>query len=73
MGELGLALGWLGAEDSGQQAAERRRTHPLVVISNRIKEAEAEHADLELTNTSVSIINADLLRPMKLSKTPMWL
>ena len=54
VGELGLALGWLGAEDSGQQAAERRRTHPLVVISNRIKEAEAEHADLELTNTSVS-------------------
>ena len=54
VGELGLALGWLGAEDSGQQAAERRRTHPLVVISNRIKEAEAEHADLKLTNTSVS-------------------
>ena len=53
--ELGVALGWLCQDESTQQSTERRRTHPLVVLSNRIKEIEAENQDLSLTNTSVSV------------------
>ena len=53
--ELSLSMGWICQDDSSQQASERRRTHPLVVLTNRIKESESEHADLTLTNTSVSI------------------
>ena len=52
--ELGLALGWLCQDETSQQSTERRRIHPLVVLSNRIKETESEHQDLSLTNTSVS-------------------
>ena len=52
--ELGMALGWLCPDESSQQSTERRRTHPLVVLSNRIKEIESENQDLSLTNTSVS-------------------
>ena len=54
--ELGLGLGWTSAEDSSQEAGERRRTHPLVVLSNRIREAERDQSDLELTNIGVSLI-----------------
>ena len=55
LAELCLCMGWICQDDSSQQASERRRTHPLVVLTNRIKESESEHADLTLTNTSVSI------------------
>ena len=55
LAELSLSMGWICQDDSSQQASERRRTHPLVVLTNRIKESESEHADLTLTNTSVSI------------------
>ena len=52
--EIGVVLGWLSQDDNSQQAAERRRTHPLVVLTNRIKESESVQPDLNLTNTSVS-------------------
>ena len=52
--ELGRGLGWTREEDSGAEAGERRRTHPLVVLSNRIREAERDQSDLELTNIGVS-------------------
>ena len=42
-------------ECSVQEAGERRRTHPLVVLSNRIREAETDQSDLELTNIGVSL------------------
>ena len=53
--ELGRGLGWTKDEDSGAEAGERRRTHPLVVLSNRIREAETDQSDLELTNIGVSL------------------
>ena len=54
LAELGWALGWSSPEDSGEEAGERRRTHPLVVLSNRIREAERDQSDLQLTNIGVS-------------------
>ena len=51
--ELARGLGWSSAEDGVLEAAERRRTHPLVVLSNRIREAERDQSDLQLTNIGV--------------------
>merc|ERR1719318_2364070 len=52
---LCVCVSWVCGEDTQAQAQERRRTHPLVVLSNRIKEAGAEQADLKLTNTSAKL------------------
>jgi len=50
--ELSICVSWVSTEDIQQQATERRRTHPLVVLNNRIKELDAENAEVKLTSTS---------------------
>ena len=57
--ELGRGLGWTREEETGAEAGERRRTHPLVVLSNRIREAERDQSDLELTNIGVSSVRSE--------------
>ena len=54
---LASCLGWTAQEDGPAEAAERRRTHPLVVLSNRMKETEAEDhqiAEAQVMKCSVS-------------------
>ena len=51
--DLALALTWSSPEDSQPEAAERRRTHPLAVLSNRLKEQEGGEKE-ELTSILVS-------------------
>ena len=50
--DLALALTWSSPEDSQSEAAERRRTHPLAVLSNRLKEQEGGEKE-ELTSIQV--------------------
>lgn len=45
-GGLSLVLGWREQEEGEQEAAERRRTHPLAVLANRLTE-EGEGTDQE--------------------------
>merc|ERR1719397_2039270 len=47
--DLALVLMWSSPEDSPAEAAERRRTHPLAVLSNRLKEEEGGEKE-ELTS-----------------------
>ena len=44
--DLALVLMWSSPEDSPSEAAERRRTHPLAVLSNRLKEEGGEKEEL---------------------------
>ena len=53
--ELCVCVSWVSGEDTQPQAAERRRTHPLVVLNNRVKEAGTEQAEMDLTTISVSV------------------
>ena len=53
--DLALVLMWSSPEDSPAEAAERRRTHPLAVLSNRLKEEEGGEKE-ELTSVMVSFI-----------------
>ena len=50
--DLALVLMWSAPEDSPAEAAERRRTHPLAVLCNRLKEEGGEKE--ELTSITVS-------------------
>merc|ERR1719234_2902166 len=47
--DLALVLMWSSPEDYPAEAAERRRTHPLAVLSNRLKEEEGGEKE-ELTS-----------------------
>jgi len=78
--ELGVCVSWVSGEDTQPQAAERRRTHPLVVLNNRVKEAGAEHSEMQLTRTSAKLgevvsllesLPADTVVPTSLSLSPL--
>ena len=42
---MGLAVAWVSGEDSREEGVERRRTHPLAVLANRLREAGAEEGE----------------------------
>ena len=53
--DLALVLMWSSPEDSPSEAAERRRTHPLAVLSNRLKEEGGEKEELAAVMVSFQI------------------
>ena len=53
-GALALVAGWTCLEEGEEEAAERRRTHPLTVLANRLREEQGEVAVEEVAIITVS-------------------